>query len=228
MTASHITIAIRHLGDLKVSAVGLGLMGMSHAYGPVDAAGAAEAEATIHQALDDGVTLLDTAETYAGGENERQLARVLQSRRDEAVVATKFGIVPDPETGMANGVDGRPENVRRAIDGSLRRLGIDHVDLYYQHRIDPTVPIEDTVGAMAELVAAGKVRHLGLSEPSGDSLRRAVAVHPIAAVQSEWSLFSRDIESDVVPVPANSVSAWCPTVRSGAACSRLDGVDRRR
>jgi aryl-alcohol dehydrogenase-like predicted oxidoreductase len=171
-------------------------MGMSWAYGPSDRE---EALATIRRALELGVTFLDTAEVYAGGENEKLVGEAIAGRRDEVVLATKFGIIADPDTGWPAGVDGSPDNVRQAIDGSLQRLGVDYVDLYYQHRPDPNVPVEETVGAMAELVAAGKVRYLGLSEASADTIRRAAAVHPIAAVQSEWSLFSRDIERAVAP-----------------------------
>lgn len=181
---------------MKLSRLGLGCMGMSWAYGPSDRG---EALATIRRALDLGVTFLDTAEAYGVGENEELVGEAISGRRDEVVLATKFGITVNPDTGRPVGADGSPANVRVAIDGSLRRLGVDYVDLYYQHRPDPNVPVEETVGAMAELVAAGKVRHLGLSEASADTIRRAAAVHPIAAVQSEWSLFSRDIERAVVP-----------------------------
>jgi aryl-alcohol dehydrogenase-like predicted oxidoreductase len=144
------------------------------------------------------VTFLDTADMYGAGANEELVGKAIAGRRDAVVLATKFGIVPDPVTSLPSGVNGSPEYVRAAVDRSLGRLGIDHIDVYYQHRPDPQVPIEDTVGAMAELVQAGKVRHLGLSEPSADTIRRAAAVAPIAAVQSEWSLFSRDIEDTVV------------------------------
>jgi aryl-alcohol dehydrogenase-like predicted oxidoreductase len=171
-------------------------MGMSYAYGPTDRV---ESIATIHAALDLGVSFLDTAEMYAVGENEKLVGEAIAGRRDEVVLATKFGVIVDPNTGRPTGVNGSPDNVRTAIDGSLTRLGVDHVDLYYQHRPDPDIPVEETVGAMAELVAAGKVRHLGLSEASADTIRRASAVHPITAVQSEWSLFSRDVENAVVP-----------------------------
>ena len=190
------TIARRRIGELEVSALGLGCMGMSFAYGTPDDD---EAIATLNHALDIGVNFLDTADMYGSGANERLLSRVLTDRRDEVVLATKFGIVVDPDTGMPNGKTcGTPEYVRRAIDGSLQRLGVDVVDLYYLHRLDQSVPIEETVGAMAELIAAGKVRALGLSEVSAENLRRAAAVHPIAALQSEWSIFSRDIETDLV------------------------------
>jgi len=181
---------------LVVSPMGLGCMGMSYAYGPADPD---EATATIHAALDHGVGLLDTADMYADGRNEQLVGRAIAGRREEVVLATKFGIVVDPDTFLPVGVDGRPGYVRSAVDRSLTRLGVDHIDLYYQHRPDPDVPIEDTVGAMSELVAAGKVRHLGLSEASADTIRRAAATAPIAAVQTEWSLFSRDIEITVVP-----------------------------
>lgn len=192
------TTTTRTLGrpGLTVSALGLGCMGMSWAYGPADRA---ESLATIHRALDLGVTFLDTADVYGEGENEKLVGEAIAGRREEVVLATKFGILMDPATGRPAGVDGSPDYVRAAIDRSLTRLGVDHVDLYYQHRPDPDVPVEETVGAMAELVAAGKVRHLGLSEASAATIRRAAAVHPITAVQSEWSLFSRDIEKAVVP-----------------------------
>jgi aryl-alcohol dehydrogenase-like predicted oxidoreductase len=185
----------RKLGPegLAVSALGLGCWGMSQAYGPSDDA---ESVATLERALDLGVTLLDTSMSYSRGHNERLLARVLVSRRDEVVLATKFGIVRD-----ANGprVDGRPDNVRGYCEASLARLGVDHIDLYYQHRVDPDVAVEETIGAMAELVAEGKVRHLGICEASADALERATATHPITALQSEWSLWWRDIEDDLVP-----------------------------
>lgn len=175
----------------RVSALGLGCMGMSEFYGPRDEA---ESLATIHHALDRGVTLLDTADMYGSGQNEELLAKVLQTRRADAFVATKFGFVRDPANPQARVICGRPDYVRAACEASLRRLGVETIDLYYAHRVDPHVPVEETVGAMAGLVRAGKVRHLGLSEPSADSLRRAHAVHPIAAVQSEHSLWTRDPE----------------------------------
>jgi aryl-alcohol dehydrogenase-like predicted oxidoreductase len=163
------------------------------AYGPADQD---EAVATLERALDLGVTFLDTADVYGLTENERLVGSTIADRRDEVVLATKFGnVFRDGQ----RGVDGSPEYVPQACDASLERLGVDHIDLYYLHRPDLTVPIEDTVGAMADLVAAGKVRHLGLSEASADTVRRAAAVHPIAALQSEWSLFTRDLEDDVVP-----------------------------
>jgi len=190
------TIASRNLGPLAVSAQGLGCMGMSQSYGPGDDD---ESVATIHRALDLGVTFLDTADAYGPHENERLVGRAIAGRRDEVVVATKFGLVRDIDAPDGRSVDGRPAYVAEACDGSLRRLSVDHIDLYYLHRVDPQTPIEETVGAMAELVAAGKVRHLGLSECAAATLRRAAGVHPIAAVQSEWSLWSRDIEDEVVP-----------------------------
>jgi aryl-alcohol dehydrogenase-like predicted oxidoreductase len=188
----------RALGSqgLVVSAQGLGCMGMSEFYGAVDEG---EAIATIHRALELGVTLLDTADMYGPLTNEQLVGRAIADRRDEVVLATKFGFVRDPDDPTRRGVNGRPEYVHQAADASLRRLGIDHIDLYYQHRVDPDVPIEETVGAMAELVDAGKVRYIGLSEASADTIRRAQAVHPVSAVQSEYSLWTRDVEAEVLP-----------------------------
>jgi aryl-alcohol dehydrogenase-like predicted oxidoreductase len=188
------SLPTRTLGTLEVSAEGLGCMGMSAFYGAFDDT---ESTATLHRALDLGVTFLDTADMYGPHTNERLLAGVLATRRDEVVIATKFGNVVGPDG--TRSVNGTPEYVRSACDASLARLGVDHIDLYYQHRVDPATPIEETVGAMAELVAAGKVRHLGMSEAGADTLRRAAAVHTIAALQSEWSLWSRDIEAEIVP-----------------------------
>ncbi|HZM32728.1 MAG TPA: aldo/keto reductase [Acidimicrobiales bacterium] len=192
------TLPTRALGrsGLTVSAQGLGCMGMSFAYGTPDRA---EAEATIARALDLGVTFLDTSDMYGFGENEELVGKAIAPCRDEVVLATKFGIHLDPDKPGGRGVRGDAAYVRQACDASLGRLGLDHIDLYYQHRPDVTVPIEETVGAMAELVESGKVRYLGLSEASSDTVRRAAAVHPIAALQSEWSIFSRDIEADIVP-----------------------------
>ena len=171
-------------------------MGMTHAYGQGDERSGLE---TIDRALELGVTLLDTAEIYGPHTNEQLVGRAIAGRRDEVEIATKFGFAIDPDSPWARRVDGSPENVRRACEGSLRRLGVDHIDLYYQHRVDPDVPIEETVGAMAELVEAGKVRYIGLSEPAADTIRRAHATHPLTAVQSEYSLWTRDPEDEVLP-----------------------------
>ena len=191
---SDMPLARRKLGSqLEVSAFGLGCMTMTDFYGPADAD---EAIRTIHHSIELGINLVDTADVYGLGDNERLVGQALAGRRDRVVLATKFGNVI--EDGKRT-INGRPEYVHKACDASLDRLEVDHVDLYYLHRPDPEVPIEDTVGAMAELVTEGKVRHLGLSEASASTIRRAVTVHPIAVVQSEWSLFSRDIERQVVP-----------------------------
>ncbi|WP_406642647.1 aldo/keto reductase [Amycolatopsis sp. WGS_07] len=187
-------IPTRNLGGLTVSAQGLGCMGMSHGYGATDDAQSIE---TLHHALDLGVTLLDTSDFYGSGHNEELLGRAIAGRRDEVVLATKFGIAN--RLGEPTEVRGDAAYVRQACDASLRRLGVDYIDLYYLHRVDPDVPIEETVGAMAELVQAGKVRHLGLSEASARTVRRAHAVHPIAALQSEWSLWTRDLEAEIAP-----------------------------
>ena len=186
----------RKLGrqGLEVSALGLGCMGMSDFYGPTDDV---ESVATLHRAIELGVTFLDTADMYGPFKNEELIGRALRGRRDEVVLATKFGNRRSPD-GAFLGVTGRPEYVREACDASLRRLGVDHIDLYYQHRVDPTVPIEDTVGAMAELVRAGKVRYLGLSEAAPATIRRAHAVHPVSALQTEYSLWTRDPEVEIL------------------------------
>ena len=190
------TIPRRTLGsDLTVSALGLGCMGMSEFYGTPDEA---QGLTTIHRALDLGVTFLDTADMYGPFTNERLVGRAIAGRRDEVQLATKFGNVRG-ENGERMGIDGSPAYVRKACDASLQRLGVDHLDLYYQHRVDQAVPIEDTVGAMKGLVEAGKVRHLGLSEASAATIRKAHAVHPITALQTEYSLFTRDLEDEILP-----------------------------
>ncbi|MFI9046313.1 aldo/keto reductase [Streptomyces sp. NPDC053427] len=186
-------------GGPQVGVQGLGCMGMSFAYGPTDTD---EARATLERALELGVTLFDTADVYGMGENEKFIAPFLQAHRDEVVVATKFALSIDPAEPTKRTIRNDRPYIRQSVEGSLRRLGIDEIDLYYMHRRDVHVPIEETVGAMAELVAEGKVKHLGLSEVTASELRAAQAVHPIAALQSEWSLFSRDIEEGVVPAAA--------------------------
>jgi aryl-alcohol dehydrogenase-like predicted oxidoreductase len=199
------------LRELDVSRIGLGAMGMSHAY---TGAGSDDAESirTIHRALDLGVTLLDTAEIYGPFTNEELVGRAIKGRRDQVVVATKFGMIS--HAGGGPGVlDSSPANIRTAVEGSLRRLGTDHIDLYYQHRVDPNTPIEDTVGALAELVAQGKIGHIGLSEAGVATIRRAHAVHPITAPQSENSLWTRDPEPEILPLlrePAIGFVAYSP------------------
>lgn len=192
MTIQHRTLGTQ--SPLTVSALGLGCMGMSAFYGSTDEQ---EGLATIRRALDLGVTFLDTSDMYGPHTNERLVGKAIAGRRDEVQLATKFGIVATGDGGRR--IDGSPAYVRAACDASLQRLGVDHVDLYYQHRVDRTVPIEETVGAMAELVAAGKVRHLGLSEAGADTIRRAHATHPITALQTEYSLFTRDLEDEILP-----------------------------
>src|ERR1700687_4778718 len=218
--------------DLTVSAIGFGAAPLTSVYGDVDDA---ESLATLNRCLDLGVTLIDTANVYGGGNNERLIAKLLADRRDEVTLATKFGIAGNPADRAAGrrSVRGDAGYVRQSIDESLTRLNTDVVDLYYMHRRDVTVPIEETVGAMAELGSAGKVRHLGLSEVTADELHAAVAVHPIAAVQSEWSIWSRDVEQNVVPAAAELGVGFVPysplgrgfltgTVRSAADLSSTD------
>ena len=226
-----------HLGDLKVARIGLGAMGMSHGY---TGAGTDDTESirTIHRALELGATLIDTAEIYGPYTNEELVGRALKGRRDQVVLATKYGLVSHRDGGGAWQVDSRAENVRAAVEGSLTRLGTDHIDLLYQHRVDPQVPIEETIGAAAELVAQGKVRHLGLSEAWRDTIRRAAAVHPIAALQSEYSLWTRDQE-ELLPLLRElgiGLVAYSPlghgfltgTLRTPADVEALDDSDFRK
>ncbi|HEX5223808.1 MAG TPA: aldo/keto reductase, partial [Solirubrobacteraceae bacterium] len=180
----------------EVSAIGLGCMGMSAFYGATDEA---EALRTITRALDLGCNFLDTSDMYGPHTNEELVGRAISGRRDEVFLATKFGITIEPGDPPKRSINGTPEYVRSACEGSLQRLGVDHIDLYYQHRVDPRTPIEETVGAMAELVEEGKVRHLGLSEAGAETIRRAHSVHPITAVQTEYSLWTRDIEAEILP-----------------------------
>ena len=221
------TLPTRNIGSLAVSAQGLGCMGMSEFYGDTDEN---ESIATVHRAVDLGVTFLDTADMYGRGANEELVGRALAGRRDSVVLATKFGVVRTDDA-TARRVRGDAGYVRQACEASLRRLGVEHIDLYYQHRVDPETPIEETVGAMASLVEAGKVRHLGLSEAGADTIRRAHAVHPITAVQSEWSLWSRDIEESVVPACRSlgiGIVAYSPLGRgflTGRFASRSDLPD---
>lgn len=197
----------RKLGsDLEVSAVGLGCMGMSEFYGAASERDDAESIKTIHRALEIGVNFLDTADMYGPYINEELVGKAIKGKRDEFVIATKFAIVRDPNNPSVRGINGKPEYVRQAVEGSLKRLGIETIDLYYQHRVDPETPIEETVGAMAQLVEEGKVKYLGLSEASAETLRRASKVHPIAALQSEYSLWTRDVEDNDVLVACRELN----------------------
>lgn len=212
--------------DLHVAQIGLGCMGMSEFYGPSDEA---ESIATLHRALDLGVNFLDTSDLYGNGHNERLLKKALvdSGLRDRVIIATKFAFVRDPDTGEGRGINGRPEYVKKACDASLQRLGIDCIDLYYQHRVDPQTPIEDTVGAMADLVQAGKVRYLGLSEAGAATIRRAHAVHPITALQTEYSLWVRDVEADILPTCRElniAFVAYSPLGR-GFLTGKINSVD---
>jgi aryl-alcohol dehydrogenase-like predicted oxidoreductase len=224
------------LGALEVSRIGLGAMGMSHGY---SGAGSDDAESirTIHRALELGVTLIDTAEIYGPYVNEELVGRALQGRRDQVVLATKFGLVSH-DGRVAGGLDSSPGNIRTAVDGSLKRLGTDHIDLYYQHRVDPTTPIEDTMGALAALVREGKIRYVGLSEAWVDTVRRAHAVHPVTALQSEYSLWTRDQE-EILPVLRElgiGLVAYSPlgrgfltgALRTPADVEKLDDSDFRK
>ena len=192
---------MRHvsLGGLDVSRLGLGTMGMSAAYTGANADDS-ESVRTIHRALDLGLTLIDTAEAYGPYRNEELVGQAIAGRRDRVVLATKFGLINRRGDSEERGLDSRPDNIRFAVDGSLRRLGTDHIDLYYQHRVDRAIPIEDAIGAMAELVQAGKIRHIGMSEASPATIRRACAVHPVTALQTEYSLWTRDPEAEILPL----------------------------
>ncbi|OAA26166.1 putative oxidoreductase, aryl-alcohol dehydrogenase like protein [Frankia sp. EI5c] len=226
-------IARRRLGahGLEVSALGLGFMSFVRS---ADDDEQKLATALVNEAIDAGITFFDTADVYGPDVSETLLGRAIAGRRDDLVIATKFGNARDRDTNPnARGVDGRPEYVRAAVEGSLRRLGIDHIDLYYQHRVDPAVPIEETVGALGELVQAGKVRYIGLSEPGPRTLRRAHATHPVTAIQNEWSVFSRDIEAETLPIARElgiGIVPYSPLGRgwlTGRVRSRADLQGRR-
>ncbi|WP_127842531.1 aldo/keto reductase [Actinomyces wuliandei] len=224
---------MRHLGELEVSDIGLGCLGMSWAYGYADPALARQ---TITLAVEEGVTLFDTAASYGHGNNERLLGQALGRRRSEVVVATKTGLTSLPVFGIPTGRDGRPRTIRRAVDDSLRRLGTDWIDLYYLHRVDPKVPVEESIGAMAEAVQAGKVRYLGVSEATADEVRRAHATHPLSALQMEWSLFRRKVEDQVLGVARElgiGVVAYSPLGQGmltghPSSTTRLGRLDYRR
>ena len=221
------------VGGVTVGALGLGCMGMAAVYGRPDPD---EARATIVRALDLGVTLLDTADMYGNGASETLVGEAIRGRRDDVVLATKTGITTRRVTGIPKGVDGRPERIRRSAEASLRRLGTDRIDLFYLHRVDPNVPIEESVGAISDLVTEGKVRAVGVSEITADELRRAHATHPVAAAQMEWSLFSRDVESEVLPAARSlgvTIVAYSPLGRgmltaSASSTTRLPLIDYRR
>ncbi|MET4098820.1 aryl-alcohol dehydrogenase-like predicted oxidoreductase [Agrococcus sp. UYP10] len=217
------------LGGLEVSRIGLGAMTMAGTYTSEGALDHDESTRTIHRALELGVTHIDTAEVYGPFLSEELVGRAVAGRRDDVVIATKFGLVShrdgaEPAVGR---IDSRPESIRAAVEGSLRRLGTDRIDLYYQHRVDPAVPIEDTIGAVAELVAAGKVLHLGLSEASAETIRRAHAVHPVTALQTEYSLWTRDVEAEILPVLRELGIGFVPysPLGHGLLAGRIRSVD---